>query len=82
MSNTMQLLLNLGINAFALQLLTESVQTKRLREALGTKPINVVWEGVRVTLEIVGEPDHPRLRRELDLSPAAPVAGEKPATES
>jgi hypothetical protein len=67
-AETMQALLDAGLNAFAVQLLVESFQTPGLRAYAANQPITFTLEGVEVTLRVVAEPTHPRLRRGLGLS--------------
>jgi len=64
---SLQVLLDGGINAFACQLLSESFHTSAVLKAFPDRPVAFVVDGVRITLERVAEPKHPRIRRELGL---------------
>lgn len=67
----LQLLLDGGLNAFAVELVSESFHTSALLK-LFPDGIAFEWDGVRITLERVAEPMHPRIRRELGLPVPAP----------
>ena len=65
---SLQDLNTVGINPFAVQLVSESFHTSEWAKARPSEPLTFVWDGVRITLERVAEPRHPRIRREIGLS--------------
>lgn len=70
---SLQTLHGLGLNPFAVELLAESFHTSAFLKRYPDTPVAFQWDGIKITLERVAEPHHPRVRRELGLVVPEPV---------
>lgn len=68
---TLQQISVLGVNPFAIELVSESFHTSALRKRIPDNPVSFEWDGVKVTLEQTAVPRHPRIRRLLGLPPTS-----------